>query len=85
MPEEPERNEAPELAGLNQEQRRFYRLIEEREIEPDGSQSVTLACGHSSIQVIPIPDEQQYMQCAQCVNVFVTESQNNKQMQDRLS
>jgi hypothetical protein len=69
----------PELQGLNQEQRRFYRLIEEREANDDGSQKITLACGHESIQVIPIPDDVNYMQCAHCVNAWVeAERQDRK-------
>lgn len=61
----------PELRGLNQEQRRFYRLIEERDTAEDGLQEITLACGHRSIQVIPIPDDVNYMQCAQCISAWV--------------
>jgi hypothetical protein len=61
----------PELEGLNAEQRRFYRLIEERELEGDGAQKIELACGHTTIQIIPVPDSLQYMQCVQCIHDYV--------------
>lgn len=61
----------PELAGFTSDELRFHRLIEEREMQKDGTQEIELACGHRIIMIIPIPDEQQYMQCAQCVNAWV--------------
>jgi hypothetical protein len=56
---------------IKEEERRFYRLIEEREMNKDGTQEITLACGHATIQIIPLPETQQYSLCAECVRLWV--------------
>jgi hypothetical protein len=56
---------------MHPEERRFYRLIDERGTNGDGTQDVILACGHASRYVVPIPDSQHYVPCAQCVNEWV--------------
>jgi N-(5'phosphoribosyl)anthranilate (PRA) isomerase len=55
----------------NPEERRFFRLIEEREPEADGGEKITLACNHSSVYVIPLPPTQQYAWCPICVRAWV--------------
>lgn len=56
-----------ELQGLSQEELRFWRLIEERAPD-DGAELVTLACGHSVVMIVPLPEWQRYHMCIQCVN-----------------
>lgn len=53
--------------------------MERREISArlnssDGTQDVSLECGHSAVQMIPIPALVKRMPCAQCVNDFVDDS-----------
>lgn len=59
-------DDPPELQGLSAEQRRFYRLIEERSPSDAGTE-VLLACGHRYTLPVPLPDWQQYLRCANCI------------------
>jgi hypothetical protein len=61
-------NPPPELQGLTPELR-FWRLIEERETHPDGSQTLTLACGHKTTQHIPLPASREYAPCPWCLHL----------------
>jgi hypothetical protein len=54
-------------ARPNEEALRFWRLIDERTLNEDGTQEIVLACGHTSTQIIPLTDSQEYAPCAQCV------------------
>jgi hypothetical protein len=56
------------LGRPRDEELRFWRLIEEREREEDGSERVVLACGHTSTFIVGIPDTQEYAYCPQCVH-----------------
>jgi hypothetical protein len=51
----------------NSEELRFWRSIEERWLSLDGTQEITLSCGHHSTQIIPFPDSQEYAPCSQCL------------------
>lgn len=53
------------------EERRFYRLIEEREMHEDWAENVTLACGHVACYVVPLPPQQRYVPCMQCVEEYI--------------
>jgi len=56
---------------LNPEERRFYRLIEERETNQDGTEDVLLACGHTLTYVRPVPAAQTYAPCMECVDAWI--------------
>lgn len=55
------------LGRPHQKELRFWRLIEERTPESDGSERVELACGHGYTCLVPYPDTQEYAYCSQCV------------------
>jgi len=50
----------------------FDRKIDHRVMDPDGSQTIKLRCGHTVCMVIPLPDRVRVIPCAQCVDDFVT-------------
>jgi hypothetical protein len=52
-----------ELKGLSQDELRFWRLIDERELQSDGTEDITLACGHKITSIIPLPSTRQYEYC----------------------
>ena len=57
---------------LDEEVRRFYRLIDDRKAAAeDGTQDVTLACGHVITFVNPIEDSQMYAHCSQCSGAWL--------------
>lgn len=60
-----------ELQGLSEEELRFWRLIEERKPQSDGTEEMTLACGHKITAVIPLPGTRQYEYCPQCVQEWI--------------
>jgi hypothetical protein len=55
------------LGRPHNEELRFWRLIEERKREGDGSEHIALACGHEIVCVIPYPNTQEYAFCPQCL------------------
>jgi len=59
------------MRKLQQPPFNFERKIESRVRAIDGTQEVTLACGHSLVMIIPLPDSQQLLACAQCVNDWI--------------
>lgn len=67
--------EAPEIAHLTQEERRFWRRIEGRALIGDGTQELTLACGHCWLHFEPLPEYRQYAQCPACVSVWLAHRQ----------
>jgi hypothetical protein len=66
-------NEPPELIGLTQEEKRFWRLIEERETNPDGSQNIVLACGHERKNLM-FTHSWQYAKCEECEQLWAIAS-----------
>lgn len=71
--------EPPELKGLSTEELRFYRLIEEREMADDGSQEITMACGHKTVQIIPLPETVNYAYCVQCLSAWIEAESKKKE------
>lgn len=59
------------LGRPRDEELRFWRLIEERQLDDDGSERMALACGHETTCVIPYPDTQEYAYCPQCVKKWL--------------
>jgi hypothetical protein len=62
------------------EEMRFWRLIEERIDCTDGSQEVTLACGHKYTQIIPIPPSREYLPCFQCIHAWLEAERKNNEI-----
>jgi hypothetical protein len=60
------------LHGMSVEELRFYRLIEDRQMNPDGTQDVTLACGHMLLYTIPTKNDEVYAPCAECLRDYVS-------------
>lgn len=65
------------LGRPHEEELRFWRLIEERETEEDGGEHVELACGHTIVFTVGLPDTQQYAYCSQCVKKW-SEAQHER-------
>jgi hypothetical protein len=61
-----------QLHGMSAEELRFYRLIEEREMNPDGTQDLTLACGHMLLCTVPTKEDEVYAPCAECLRDYVS-------------
>lgn len=45
----------------------------------DGGTEIQLACGHRSLQIIPLPVDCTKMRCAQCINALVDELRAHKE------
>lgn len=60
------KTDAPELAALTREERRFWRLIEEREKGEDGIERLRLACGHTELRLEAFPEWRTYAHCPEC-------------------
>jgi hypothetical protein len=60
-----------EASGLSEDELHFFRPIEERVMNADGTQDIWLACGHRARYVIPIPDRRRYSYCSECVDSWI--------------
>ena len=54
----------------------FRRAIDTRLACTDGSEEVTLDCGHTIVRIIPLPGDS--MDCPECVNEFVKEHRDRE-------
>lgn len=55
------------LGRPRKEELRFWRLIEERDLDQDGHQHIALACGHIDSYTHPLPETQEYAYCFRCM------------------
>jgi len=55
------------LGALTMEEKRFYRLVEDREADLDGGQTLEMACGHRINLFVPIPEHRNYTICTTCM------------------
>jgi hypothetical protein len=65
-------------ADLKAEEMRFYQLIERHRVNADGTEELTLACGHTVTYVIPVPSSNKYAPCAQCVHAWIAAEKARK-------
>ncbi len=56
-----------EVKLLDRDEARFFRLIEEREVKPDGSMTVTLPCGHQMHYATALSPTIEYVECTPCI------------------
>jgi len=59
------------VALMKPEHLRFYRLIEERDTNGDGSEDCVLACGHLIHNAVPFSLEARYAQCGHCLGEWI--------------
>lgn len=70
-------NTPPELIGIPEEERQFWRLIEERKLNPDGTEDIVLACGHARTNLTHT-HSWTYAYCAQCLHEWIEAQKHTK-------